>query len=137
MLMVHYIWATLQAVICHLIFKRVERAKGNRVLMVSGSDEHGTPITVTAETQGISPQAVVDMYHEINTKALMDLGCSWEPNIDPRGPEYGGSLFNRTSDHEHYEIVSEFHEINGCWPFRAKSNATILRDKRRWRKIPS
>ena len=95
---------------CYLppdIQARFERAKGNRVLMVSGSDEHGTPITVTAETQGISPQAVVDKYHEINTKALMDLGCSWEPNIDPRGPEYGGSLFNRTSDPEHYEIVSE------------------------------
>ena len=95
---------------CYLppdIQARFERAKGNRVLMVSGSDEHGTPITVTAETQGISPQEVVDKYHEINTKALMDLGCSWEPNIDPRGREFGGSLFNRTSDPEHYEIVSE------------------------------
>ena len=95
---------------CYLppdIQARFERAKGNRVLMVSGSDEHGTPITVTAETQGISPQEVVDKYHEINTKALIDLGCSWEPNIDPRDPDFGGSLFNRTSDHEHYEIVSE------------------------------
>ena len=33
-------------------------------------DEHGTPITVTAETQGISPQEVVDKYHKINTKAF-------------------------------------------------------------------
>ena len=95
---------------CYLppdIQARFERAKGNRVLMVSGSDEHGTPITVTAETQGISPQEVVDKYHEINTNALLELGCSWEPNIDPRGSEFGGSLFNRTSDPEHYEIVSE------------------------------
>ena len=38
--------------------------------MVSGSDEHGTPITVTAETQGISPQQVVDEYHAVNLKAL-------------------------------------------------------------------
>ena len=94
---------------CYLppdIQARFERAKGNRVLMVSGSDEHGTPITVTAETQGISPQEVVDKYHAINTKALLDLGCSWEPNVDSRGVEYGGSLFNRTSDPEHYEIVS-------------------------------
>ena len=71
---------------CYLppdIQTRFERAKGNKVLMVSGSDEHGTPITVTAETQGISPQEVVDKYHEINTKALLDLGCVWEPNIDP------------------------------------------------------
>jgi len=95
---------------CYLppdIQARFERAKGNRVLMVSGSDEHGTPITVTAETQGISPQQVVDKYHAINTKALLDLGCTWEPNIDPRGIEFGGSLFNRTSDPEHYKIVSD------------------------------
>ena len=36
---------------CHRIFMHYERALGNRVLMVSGSDEHGTPITVTAETR--------------------------------------------------------------------------------------
>ena len=95
---------------CYLppdIQTRFERAKGNRVLMVSGSDEHGTPITVTAETQGISPQDVVDKYHALNTKALLDLGCVWEPNVDPRGAEYGGALFNRTSDPEHHQIVSE------------------------------
>ena len=57
--------------------------------MVSGSDEHGTPITVAAETQGVSPQSIVDKYHQINKSALIQLGCSWEPNIDPRGVEYG------------------------------------------------
>jgi len=95
---------------CYLppdIQARFERAKGNKVLMVSGSDEHGTPITVSAETNGISPQDVVDKYHAINSKALIDLGCSWEPNVDPRGVEYGGSLFNRTSDDDHHKIVSE------------------------------
>ena len=95
---------------CYLppdIHARWERARGNRVLMVSGSDEHGTPITVTAETQGIQPQDVVDRYHAINSQALLDLGCSWEPNIDPRGIEHGGSLFNRTSDPEHKAIVQQ------------------------------
>lgn len=86
---------------------RYERAKGNRVLMVSGSDEHGTPITLTAETQGISPQAVVDRYHAINTQALLDLGCRWQPNVDVRGIEYGGALFNRTSDPDHRAFVQE------------------------------
>ena len=86
---------------------RFERAMGNRVLMVSGSDEHGTPITVTAETQGITPQAVVDQYHEMNLKALLDLGCSWSNHLDPRGAEYGGALFNRTSDPEHKRMVQE------------------------------
>ena len=73
---------------CYLppdIHARYERALGNRVLMVSGSDEHGTPITVTAETEGVPPQEIVDRYHAINSQALLDLGCIWEPNVDPRG----------------------------------------------------
>lgn len=86
---------------------RFERALGNKVLMVSGSDEHGTPITVTAETQGVSPQQVVDEYHAVNLKALLDLGCSWSMNLDPRGGEFGGALFNRTSDDEHRKMVQE------------------------------
>ena len=95
---------------CYLppdIHARYERSLGNRVLMVSGSDEHGTPITVTAETLGVSPQQVVDKYHTINTQALLDLGCLWEPNIDPRGAEFGGALFNRTSDEMHKKYVQE------------------------------
>ena len=95
---------------CYLppdIHARYERALGNRVLMVSGSDEHGTPITVTAETEGVQPQEIVDRYHAINTQALLDLGCIWEPNIDFRGPEFGGALFNRTSDSEHKRFVQE------------------------------
>ena len=75
--------------------------------MVSGSDEHGTPITVTAETQGVSPQQVVDEYHAVNLKALLDLGCSWSMNLDPRGGEFGGALFNRTSDDDHRRMVQE------------------------------
>ena len=95
---------------CYLppdIYARFERLRGNRVLMVSGSDEHGTPITVTAEQDGVSPQNIVDEYHSINTQALLDLGCTWMPNIDPRGMGYGGSLFNRTSDPRHKQKVQE------------------------------
>ena len=84
---------------------RFERALGNRVLMVSGSDEHGTPITVTAEQQGVQPQDIVDEYHSINTQALLDLGCAWSMAVDPRGVEYGGALFNRTSDPMHKSLV--------------------------------
>ena len=74
-----YISAMLLDAIFHLTYRRAfERARGNRVLMVSGSDEHGTPITVSAEQNGISPQDVVDKYHAINSKALLDLGRSWE-----------------------------------------------------------
>ncbi len=85
---------------------KYERARGNRVLMCSGSDEHGTPITVTADEEGIHPQDVVDRFHNINHKALIDLGCSWNVNIDPRGIEYGGTLYNRTTDLRHKKIVN-------------------------------
>ena len=86
---------------------RYERARGRKVLMCSGSDEHGTPITLTAEEMGISPQDVVNKYHEVNTQALADLGCSWVNPIDPRGVEFGGALYNRTSDPMHKEFVQE------------------------------
>ena len=95
---------------CYLppdIQARFERARGNRVLMVSGSDEHGTPITVTAEQKNITPQQVVDEYHALNAQALLDLGCSWEPKVDSRGIEYGGSMFNRTTDPRHKRMVQE------------------------------
>ena len=95
---------------CYLppdIYARFERARGNKVLMVSGSDEHGTPITVTAEQEGVSPQDIVNEYHAINTNALLDLGCTWLPYVDSRGIEYGGSLFNRTSDERHKSKVQD------------------------------
>ena len=75
--------------------------------MCSGSDEHGTPITLSAEEMGISPQEVVDKYHGVNTQALADLGCSWVNPVDPRGIEFGGALYNRTTDPMHKEIVQE------------------------------
>ena len=84
---------------------RYERAKGRKVLMVSGSDEHGTPITVSAEREGISPQDVVNRFHAINTQALSDLGCAWFEHVDRRGVEFGGALFNRTSDPAHADRV--------------------------------
>ncbi|HLV44084.1 MAG TPA: class I tRNA ligase family protein, partial [Aggregatilineales bacterium] len=45
------------------IFARYQRLKGRRVLMVSGSDSHGTPITVTADKEGVSPREVFEKYH--------------------------------------------------------------------------
>ena len=110
---------------CYLppdIHARFERALGNRVLMVSGSDEHGTPITVSAEQEGKKPQNIVDRFHEINSKALLDLGCTWMPNIDPRGREYGGSLFNRTTDPRHKKRVqSNFKALYDAGFFEKRS----------------
>lgn len=86
---------------------KYERARGRRVLMCSGSDEHGTPITVSAEERGVDPQIVVDEFHEVNARALAGLGCSWDDHIDSRGVEYGGALYNRTTDPRHKELVQE------------------------------
>ena len=54
---------------CYLppdIFARYHRLRGNKVLMVSGSDMHGTPITVTAQQEGKTPEEVAMHYHKIN-----------------------------------------------------------------------
>ena len=82
---------------CYLppdIFARYHRLIGNDVLMVSGSDQHGTPITVTALEEETTPQAIADKYHEINSKALSDLGISF-------------SLFFQTSDPNHKKVAQE------------------------------
>ena len=86
---------------------KYERMRGRRVLMLSGSDEHGTPITVTADETGRPPQDIVDENHTAILDSLIQLGCSWGDNIDSRGVEYGGALYGRTSDKRHHELVQE------------------------------
>ena len=60
------------------IFARYHRIAGNRVLMVSGSDVHGTPITVLADQEGVEPQAIVDRYHAEFLADWEKLGISWD-----------------------------------------------------------
>jgi methionyl-tRNA synthetase len=59
-------------------FARFERLRGNNVLMVSGSDEHGTPITVRAEQEGVTPKEIADRYHEEFLGYWRDLGISYD-----------------------------------------------------------
>ena len=78
---------------CYLppdIFARYHRLKGNKVLMVSGSDMHGTPITVTAQQEGKTPEEVAMHYHAINSKSIEDMGISFD-------------LFSHTHTDEHFE----------------------------------
>jgi methionyl-tRNA synthetase len=77
------------------IFARYQRMQGNEVLMVSGSDEHGTPIALTAEKEGKSPQEIADRYHKINKDAIEKLGISFD-------------LYFRTSHPHHKELVQAF-----------------------------
>ncbi len=60
------------------IFSRFHRLRGNEVLMVSGSDMHGTPTLVTAEKEGVSPEVIARRYHAINKAAFEKLGCSYD-----------------------------------------------------------
>ncbi|MEM3043216.1 MAG: methionine--tRNA ligase [Thermoplasmata archaeon] len=74
------------------IFARYNRLRGRRVLMVSGSDEHGTPITVTAERRGQTPAEVAEAYHKEHVDTLEKFGIKFD-------------LFFRTSDRGHKEVV--------------------------------
>ena len=60
------------------IFARQQRIIGNEVLMVSGSDVHGTPITVRADAEGVTPQDIVDRYHNEFLNQWDQLGISWD-----------------------------------------------------------
>ncbi|HEX7364512.1 MAG TPA: methionine--tRNA ligase [Dehalococcoidia bacterium] len=60
------------------IFARYHRLKGNKVLMVSGSDQHGTPITLRAEQENKSPQEIVDRYQKEFLECWQKLGISWD-----------------------------------------------------------
>ena len=60
------------------IFARYHRLKGNKVLMVSGSDQHGTPITLRAEQEKKSPKEIVNRYHKEFLDCWQKLGISWD-----------------------------------------------------------
>jgi len=60
------------------IFARYHRLKGNKVLMVSGSDQHGAPITIRAEQESTTPQEIVDKYHQQFTDCWEKLGISFD-----------------------------------------------------------
>lgn len=76
------------------VFSRYMRMAGHDVLMVSGSDEHGTPILVLADKEGLTPQELVDTNHAIIASELADLGCSYD-------------LYTRTTTANHYSVAQE------------------------------
>ena len=60
------------------VYARYQRMKGNDVLMVSGTDEHGTPILVEADKEGVSAQELANRYNRVIAKDLCDLGLSYD-----------------------------------------------------------
>jgi methionyl-tRNA synthetase len=77
------------------VYVRYLRMKGEDVLLIGGSDEHGVPITIKAKKEGVTPQDVVDKYHSIIQKSFEEFGISFD-------------VYSRTSKKIHYETASEF-----------------------------
>ncbi len=73
------------------IFARYHRSKGDEVLMVSGSDQHGTPITIKAEQEGKKPGEITDEYHQQFLESWQQMGISFD-------------LFTRTGTKNHAEV---------------------------------
>ena len=82
---------------CYLaadIFARYHRMKGNRVLMVSGSDAHGTPITIRADQEGVDPDVILERYHAQFLDTWERLGISFD-------------LFTTTHTENHQRVVQD------------------------------
>ncbi len=77
------------------IYVRYQRLKGRDVIYICGSDEHGVPITITAEKEGITPQQVVDKYHYMNKDSFERFGMSFDN-------------YSRTSLQLHHQTAQEF-----------------------------
>ena len=77
------------------IYARYLRLKGEEVLFVGGSDEHGIPITIKARNEGITPQDVVDKFHALNKKSFEEFGISYD-------------IYSRTTSEIHKETAGEF-----------------------------
>lgn len=77
------------------IYTRYLRDKGEEVIMIGGSDEHGVPITIRARKEGCTPQDVVDRYHNIIKKSFEDFGISMD-------------IYSRTTSATHQKVASDF-----------------------------
>lgn len=77
------------------IYARYLRNRGEEVVFIGGSDEHGVPITIKARKEGVTPQDIVDRYHEIIKKSFEDFGISFD-------------VYSRTTSKTHYKVSSDF-----------------------------
>ena len=92
------------------IYVRYQKLKGHDVAFICGSDEHGAAITLQAKKEGVSPQEIVDKYHELNKNSFKDFGINFD-------------IYDRTSSHDHHETAQEvFKLLNDQGKFVKKTN---------------
>ncbi len=77
------------------IYTRYLRLKGEDVILIGGSDEHGVPITIKARNEGVTPQDIVDRYHGIIKKSFEEFGISFD-------------IYSRTTSKIHHQTASDF-----------------------------
>ena len=77
------------------IYARYLRLKGEEVLFIGGSDEHGVPITLRAKKEGVTPKDIVDRYHHIIKKSFEDFGITFD-------------VYSRTTSQIHHQVASDF-----------------------------
>ncbi len=77
------------------IYARFKRLKGEEVLFIGGSDEHGVPITIKAKAEGVTPQDIVDRYHNIIKDSFAELGITFD-------------VYGRTTSETHRKTASDF-----------------------------
>ncbi len=93
------------------IFVRYHRLKGDDVIYICGSDEHGVPIMLRARSEGVSPQDVVDRYHELNKKSFEAFGMSFD-------------YYGRTSSPVHHKTSQDFFRV------LAEKNVFVLKTEK-------
>jgi len=91
------------------IYVRYKRLKGDDVIYICGSDEHGVPITISADKEKVDPNVIIDRYHEKNKKAFENFGMSFD-------------IYSRTSLPEHHKTAQEF--------FKNYHDKNLLKEKK-------
>lgn len=100
------------------LFVRYRRLKNDDIVFICGSDEHGVPITIAAEKEGVSPQAIVDRYHELNKDTFEKFGISFD-------------YFGRTSSETHHQTSQEiFKNLYDKGIFKQKTEEQFYDEER-------
>ena len=99
------------------IYVRYLRLKKEEVLFIGGSDEHGVPITVRARKEGVTPQDVVDRYHEMIKKSFEEFGISFD-------------IYSRTTSETHHKFAAEW--FRKLYDEIGKSARSVFRPHVEW-----